>query len=488
VSIATSRRWTLGTHFLVIMGTVLGSQNAHPDEPPKPKELAISPAEQPAPALRYRLLPISSELNPGDAAPIYLRLRHELRDETWNQIQQKHEAWNLIPLEKIPVQEARKFVDQWSNTTKLLRIGSRRETCDWGVPLLEQRHEAIDILLPDCQSMRQLARLMQLKAKVETAERAYDQAVDTIETGITLGRHVSEGPFIINNIAGLGICTVMLDRVEELIAQPGAPNLYWALTALPRPLVCMRHALETEQRLGENMVPELAQVDDVRSPGEWESLLQRLYARLRFLAPRLTSSPEVNARLKSQLDVDLAAFKKMNLAASREYLVMNRHMDLRQVRQMSDDEVIARALAARYRDTRDDLFKLSYLPWHDAQALSAAVEQRQKSLTTGPLAVLTELYPAVMTCLNAQIRCDRRVAAITTIEAIRLYAFSHDGKLPESLGQVTEVPVPDDPATGKPLEYHLEDAAALLVADDAGLRFPPSFRLTVRPRTNAAQP
>ena len=50
----------------------------------------------------------------------------------------------------------------------------------------------------------------------------------------------------------------MLDRVEELISQPGAPNLYWALTALPRPLVSMREALETEQRMGENMVPELA--------------------------------------------------------------------------------------------------------------------------------------------------------------------------------------------------------------------------------------
>lgn len=59
---------------------------------------------------------------------------------------------------------------------------------------------------------------------------------------------------------------------------------------------------------------------------------------------------------------------------------------------------------------------------------------------------------SVMACLNAQIQCDRRVAALRTIEALRLHAVSHDGKLPESLGHVTEVPIPDDPATGKPLE------------------------------------
>ena len=68
------------------------------------------------------------------------------------------------------------------------------------------------------------------------------------------------------------------------------------------------------------------------------------------------------------------------------------------------------------------------------------------------------------------------------------HAASHDGKLPDSLGQIAEVPIPDDPATGKPLEYHRAGKAALLVAADAGLKFPPSFRLTVRPREDTAKP
>ena len=37
---------------------------------------------------------------------------------------------------------------------------------------------------------------------------------------------------------------------------------------------------------------------------------------------------------------------------------------------------------------------------------------------------------------------ERRLAALRTIEAIRMFAASHDGKLPAALGDIKEVPVP----------------------------------------------
>ncbi len=469
----------------LLMTSVLGScllLNARASLLAQPKELSVSPAEQPSPALRYRLLPISSELNPGDAAPIYLRLDQGQPDETSKQIDEKHESWNLVPLEKFPVQEARKFVDGWNNLTKLLRIGTRRKFCDWSYPFVEQRQELIEIQMPDCNSMRQWARLVCVKARVETAEHAYDQAVDTIETGIAFGRHVSEGPFLINNLVGMSICGVMLDRVEELISQPGAPNLYWALTALPRPLVSMREGLETEQRLGEYMVPELAQTDEPHSRAEWGLLLEKLYDRLRHLAERITSDAQVNARLRAQLDLDLASFKKENLAPSLEYLKTIRHMEAQRVKAMSEDEVVARALVGQYRDLRDDRFKVGYLPWRDARSRIKEADQRLKSVKPWPLAVLAELQPSIINCLNAQMRLDRRVAALRVVEAIRLYAASHDGKLPEELIQITEVPVPEDPATGKPFEYCRDGAASVLTLPEAGLsgRPTPSYRITIR--------
>ena len=49
------------------------------------------------------------------------------------------------------------------------------------------------------------------------------------------------------------------------------------------------------------------------------------------------------------------------------------------------------------------------------------------------------------------------------IEAIRYYAAVHDGKLPESLGAIKEIPVAtDDPMTGKPLGYKVEGRTAII--------------------------
>ncbi len=129
---------------------------------------------------------------------------------------------------------------------------------------------------------------------------------------------------------------------------------------------------------------------------------------------------------------------------------------------MSEDEVVARALVGQYRDLRDEQFKLSYLPWREARTRINEAEARLKSVKPGPLTVLAELQSSILNCLEAQMKLDRRVAALRVVEAVRLYAASHDGKLPEELSQITEVPVPDDPATGKPFEYRRDGAAAVL--------------------------
>jgi hypothetical protein len=55
--------------------------------------------------------------------------------------------------------------------------------------------------------------------------------------------------------------------------------------------------------------------------------------------------------------------------------------------------------------------------------------------------------------------------SLRLIEAIRLYAYSHDGKLPGGLDDIKEVPIPSNPMTGKPFPYHLEGDTAVLLAD-----------------------
>ena len=45
------------------------------------------------------------------------------------------------------------------------------------------------------------------------------------------------------------------------------------------------------------------------------------------------------------------------------------------------------------------------------------------------------------------------MAQLRAVEAVRLHAATMNGSLPETLAEVTVVPVPDDPLTGKPFEY-----------------------------------
>ena len=55
-----------------------------------------------------------------------------------------------------------------------------------------------------------------------------------------------------------------------------------------------------------------------------------------------------------------------------------------------------------------------------------------------------------------------------------MYAAAHDGKLPATLDDIEEVPIPLNPMTGKPFPYHLEGKTAVLDADGG---------LTNRPRS-----
>ena len=143
-------------------------------DPINPKVLAVDPVAAPIPALKYRLLPSSADLNPGDAAPIYLRIRYRTPDDLWNQITPNHTKWRELPPERFPTAEVRKYLDQWSKQLEQIEFGARRKSCDWNYTVPEERLNVIDVALADCQNMRQWLRLVDLKARLEIAEGKFE--------------------------------------------------------------------------------------------------------------------------------------------------------------------------------------------------------------------------------------------------------------------------------------------------------------------------
>ena len=133
------------------------------------------------------------------------------------------------------------------------------------------------ILLPEIQESRRLARLLVVQARLQMAKGEYDKAVHTLQTGYALGRHVAEGPTIVNALVGMAICGIMSDQLELLIQQPGSPNLYWALTTLPQPIVSLRKAAEAEMNMLLVVVPDLRDiVGKARDPAYWQMFGDRV--------------------------------------------------------------------------------------------------------------------------------------------------------------------------------------------------------------------
>ncbi|MFL5342650.1 MAG: hypothetical protein ACJ8F7_21165 [Gemmataceae bacterium] len=436
------------------------------------RALTITPAAAPVPILKYRFYPTFTERKAGNAVPIYERLAHERPDARKKELQEKPAEWNKLPLDQLPKAEVKKLLDSYAYNFKQLELGARRKTADWNYTL--DTGDLIGVLLPDMQEMRTQAGLLALKARYEIAEGRYADAVHTLETGFAVSEHVSPNHFLVGTLVAIACANQMTDAVLELIDRPDAPNLYWALTVLPRPFIGWRLPMDTEAALPEMQFPELADLDRPRTPDQWEADLARLRKRYDRLDEKNPPKPGTRSG-------DPAA-QSPDLATARKYLI--EVVRLADVDKMPPAQVLMLYLSHYYHELRDDMFKGTYLPFAQGQPLSLAADERLKNSVhdteAGRLA--RSLLPAIPKVALARARLERKLAALQVIEALRQHA-AQTGELPEKLADVKTVPVPDDPGAGKPFEYQRDGATATLVSRLGGA--PPEgtnlrYRLTLR--------
>src|SRR5262249_46317887 len=87
------------------------------------------------------------------------------------------------------------------------------------------------------------------------------------------------------------------------------------------------------------------------------------------------------------------------------------------------------------------------------------------------------LTPALTKVRSAQGRLEQRLAMLRHVEAVRMYAAGHDGKLTEKLSDCP-VPLPVDPFTGEPLRDQLDgDTAHLRGSPPLGYAKIPAFNI-----------
>jgi hypothetical protein len=205
----------------------------------------------------------------------------------------------------------------------------------------------------------------------------------------------------------------------------------------------------------------------------------------RRLFPEDPNAPKVDGQthaehLRTIMGPDAAGFRQAHLVAFRRLVLDSGRFTEEQTKAMSDDEVAARGLGLGHQVLWDELFKTAYLPYSEARKLEASQTNVFVEAKKGPFALFAMLFPALISARTAEVRLDRRVAMLRIVEAVRLYAAGHGGKLPDSIDAIKEVPIPLDPVTGDPFTLKIEGDVATLVPPDAGLMFLPDYRISIR--------
>jgi hypothetical protein len=433
---------------LLTLTALLALGGAADAQPLPPVRLTLAPMAEPTPALKYPLLPELRERTSGNALLRYYRAfspewQYHRRD---HKVMEQIAAANAKPLRDLDRAEVERL-SRLFGAPMLREIdrGARRTYCDWEL-IDRMREDGIGLLLPDVQGFREIASLLQFRARQELLAGKFDQAARTLQTGLAMARHVSEGPTLIHGLVGIACGTRMLDAVDDWIDRPGAPNLYWALTDLPRPLVSLRTDLQGEYLFIDHLFPGyrelLVNPAAPLSSARVQTSLQQ-YARMLEL--------EGGAKLGSLLLV-MRAYP----AAKRFLRAQGRSAE--EIEKMPAAQAVFLYEVHNYDVAYSELRKWTSLPYAEAAPRIRQFQERLRDQTArGDRFTLTyALLPAIDSVLSAQARLDRKAAALRCVEALRLHAAAHGGKLPARLADITDVPIPLDPFTGKPFVYRLD--------------------------------
>ena len=438
---------------LVVLGFTIGFASTEASaETADPVKVTLHPAAQPVALLKYRLLPGRLDQKRGNAAVHYGKVTAEKRPFFNNrELRDNISEWRKTPLEELrggKVKLPSRAIEE------SLRRGALCMECDWQLPIGDVPYYTMG--LSEVQQSREFGRILAARARIQIADAEFDDAVTTLQTGYALGRNVATGETLVNGLVGIVITESMSEQVTEFVQQPAAPNMYWALTTLPIPLIDMRSALDVERMGIELTFPELADARAAkRTPDEWRDLYLRVFSQEFGLllgideSPKWTTPEELDKRCEQLLPIAKQALISSGLSAE-------------EVAAMPLYQIATIYTVAAYHELLDGAIRYFWLPYPQAAAGMDENIERAKREQQEIVPIGERFLPTIRTARSAIARADRGIAVLRVFEALRIYGASHEGKLPARLEDIVEVPIPDDPVTGEPFVYLRDGEKALL--------------------------
>jgi hypothetical protein len=350
-----------------------------------------------------------------------------------------------MPLAELPAKNLRGY---GGSALSQADWGARLDTPDWHV-LERVQTEGADLHMPELPALRLLGEALQVRFRGEVARGEFEPAIGTAKTMFALARHLGDNPTSAANLLGVSIADMALDTLTEMLQQPGCPNLYWALTDLPSPLVDLRKGAQGDRAMVAAEWRQLKE-DAPMTGAELDELVGHFSGRTGFAREQAGRPPRnLRAVLTARgRDADQMRDARSRLiAAGYPWHLVLRFPALQVL--LLDEK---RECEARLDE---ETKVLALAPWQ--------VDQVSKEAARGGDGLFADLLPRVGQARREQARFEQRVALLRHVEALRLHAAAHDRKLPEKLGDVG-VPLPSDPFTGKPFDYQLDGPTARLRA------------------------
>jgi hypothetical protein len=406
--------------------------------------LTVQRAPAPRPALRYLLLPELKEMNPGNPIQNYFKCFMEQQKFFFDkEAVERREKLLVMPLKELPATELRNY---GGSALSQADWAARLDTPDWQI-LLKVKTDGVSLLIPEVQQVRALASALKVRFRAEVVLGRFDDALRSAKTMFALARHLGEHPTLVGHLVGDSVANMAIGVLDEMLQQPGCPNLYWALTNLPSPLVPLDKGIEGERAL---VLTEFRDLDP--SAPMSADQLKKFIAYMDILIGA-GKPPEPSKGVQAWLDARTKDEAKVS--AARRRLVESGLVEERLLR-FPAEQVILLDEKREFEVRRDDVMKIMALPVWQAEALSV-----QASAAKEPALFVHALLEGVSGTRLPQARLDRRIALLRHVEALRLYAAEHNGTLPAKLSEVS-LPLPDDPFTGKSFRYEVNGTTAHL--------------------------
>jgi hypothetical protein len=460
---------------LLILATV--SAVPGQDKPPAVPQAGAYPVVHLAPqsaakqvgALHYRLLPGPLDRTPGNAATLW-RLAGEAFHQSDHKMTIAEFDWAGAPaLKDLPRKEVRELLSHYTAALRLAHQAARCERCDWEMPpLTVQLIQDFSFSQETIQRGRTLINLLCIQCRLQLAEGRFEDAIETLQTGFAMARDFSNSDSMIFNLVGIALDAIMFSRVQEWLQMPGSPNLYWALTNLPPDFLNVRRAFEHELHTFHRSYPRLRRLNrETLTERQADELLRDVFSSL---AKNVDQLPKQLHWLRDLTEPRKIADK---YPSARQHL-LDLGRPAKEVDALPKSQVVLLHYLNDYERVRDDILKaLALPPWQAWPLIEDATQPLRAAGETGnPFVAL--LMPTVSKVYSAYMRVGHQIAGFRAAEALRLYAATHDGKPPAKWTDITDVPLPIDPATGKGFNslYEVKDGVGVLLLPPVGINLP----------------